>query len=236
MLALRVSSPTAITDDVLALLRSHEYVTCLSVIRGASLVPEGDVITADLAREGANEVVDELPRLGVHHEGSIRLDPVDTWLSQPALDAERGAPGASADAVVWAEVGNRAYGDSELNWTYLSFMILATLIAGIAIVLDSPILTIGAMVLGPEFGPLAAIGLALAFAEWSEVRGSALQLTINLGCIALAGALTLAFQKSVWGRVTVRRRSMIGRPDWMRIDVRDEIHRREGPPGTPAQR
>jgi uncharacterized hydrophobic protein (TIGR00271 family) len=40
-------------------------------------------------------------------------------------------------------------------------MTLATLIAGIAIVLDSQILVIGAMVLGPEFVPIAALGLAL---------------------------------------------------------------------------
>ena len=62
---------------------------------------------------------------------------------------------------MWTQVGNRAYEDSELNWTYLSFMVLATLIAGVAIVLDSSILVIGAMVLGPEFGPIAAIGVAL---------------------------------------------------------------------------
>lgn len=62
---------------------------------------------------------------------------------------------------MWTEVGNRAYADSELNWTYTTFMVLATLIAGIAIVLDSPILVIGAMVLGPEFGPIAALGVAL---------------------------------------------------------------------------
>jgi uncharacterized hydrophobic protein (TIGR00271 family) len=40
-------------------------------------------------------------------------------------------------------------------------MVLATLIAGIAIVLDSQILVIGAMVLGPEFGAIAALGVAL---------------------------------------------------------------------------
>ena len=40
-------------------------------------------------------------------------------------------------------------------------MTLATMIAGIAIVLDSQILVIGAMVLGPEFGPIAALGVAL---------------------------------------------------------------------------
>ena len=37
--------------------------------------------------------------------------------------------------MVWVDVKHRAYADSELNYTYLSFMTLATLIAGIAIVL-----------------------------------------------------------------------------------------------------
>jgi uncharacterized hydrophobic protein (TIGR00271 family) len=83
------------------------------------------------------------------------------WLSRRGLDAEGRTPGSSADAVVWVEVTQRAYEDSELNWTYLSFMSLATVIASIAIVLDSQILVIGAMVLGPEFVPIAALGLAL---------------------------------------------------------------------------
>lgn len=161
MLSLRISVPAGLTDDVVTLLSEADHVTGLSVVRGASVIPPGDVVTADVAREGANPVIDALRDLGVHHEGTVRIDRVETWLSHPAFDAERNAPGASADAVVWTQVGNRAYEDSELNWTYLTFMVLATLIAGIAIVLDSAILVIGAMVLGPEFGPIAAIGVAL---------------------------------------------------------------------------
>ena len=60
-----------------------------------------------------------------------------------------------------AQVAQRSYEDTELNWTFMSFMTLATLIAAIAIVVDSQILTIGAMVLGPEFGAIAAVGVAL---------------------------------------------------------------------------
>src|SRR4029079_11011114 len=81
--------------------------------------------------------------------------------SVKGLAAEKRTPGSSADAVVWAEVTQRAYEESELNWTYLSFMTLATLLAGIAIIVDSQILVIGAMVLGPEFVAIAALGLAL---------------------------------------------------------------------------
>ena len=161
MLHLRISVPTELTDDVLSVLAGDPAVSSLANMRGASLRPAGDVITADIAREAANDVVDRLRDLGVHHEGSVHLEPVQTWLSQRALDAQRLAPGSSADSVVWAEVIQRAYEESELNWTYVSFMSLATLIAGIAIVLDSQILVIGAMVLGPEFGAVAALGVAL---------------------------------------------------------------------------
>jgi uncharacterized hydrophobic protein (TIGR00271 family) len=142
-------------------------VSALTVVRGASLRPVGDVVTADIPREAANEIVDHLRGLGVHHEGSLHLEPVRTWISRPGFDAERRTPGSSADAVVWAEVTQRAYDESELNWTYMAFMTMATLIAGIAIVLDSQILVIGAMVLGPEFVAVAALGLGLVRRRYS---------------------------------------------------------------------
>ena len=50
---------------------------------------------------------------------------------------------------------------AELNWTFAAFMILAGLIAAVGILLDTPILIVGAMVVGPEFGPLAGICVAL---------------------------------------------------------------------------
>jgi len=161
MLNLRISSPRGQTDDVLKILRADPGVSSLAVVRDASLRPVGDLVIADVAREAANDVVGVLRELGIHREGSLRIEPVSTWLSKDGYEAERRTPGSGADAVVWAEVTQRAYEDSELNWTYLSFMTLATLLASIAIVLDSQILVIGAMVLGPEFGAVAALGVAL---------------------------------------------------------------------------
>jgi uncharacterized hydrophobic protein (TIGR00271 family) len=161
MLHLRISVPSELTDDVMPVLSDDPAVSSLSVLRGASVRPEGDVLLADVAREAANDIVDRLTTLGVQHEGSVHLEPVQTWFSQRGFDAELLAPGSSADSVVWAQVTHRAYQDSELNWTFLTFMTLATWIAGIAIVLDSQILVIGAMVLGPEFGAVAALGVAL---------------------------------------------------------------------------
>jgi uncharacterized hydrophobic protein (TIGR00271 family) len=309
VLHLRIYSPSGVTDDVIGMLSNHDDVSSLALFRGASMRPLGDVVLADVPREAANDIIDELHRLRVTAEGTIQIEPVQTWISRKGLDAERRAPGSSADAVVWAEVIENAYADAELNWTYLTFMTLATLIAGIAIVLDSQILVIGAMVLGPEFGAIAALGVALVrrrpallrfagrtlvfgfacaiaitsglallgralgwisradivgdrtgtsfiytpdrwsflvaliaaaagvlsltssrlgglsgvfisvttvpaagnvalglvFGAWTEVRGSALQLLVNIVGMAVAGWATLALQQHVWSRISIRR-------------------------------
>ena len=190
MLHVRIASPASLTEDVLGMLSEDPAVSSLSAVRGASLRPPGDLVYADVAREAANDVVDRLRGMGIQHEGSVHLEPVRAWFSQRGYDAERRAPGSSADSVVWADVTQRAYEESELNWTYTSFMVLATLIAGIAIVLDSQILVIGAMVLGPEFGAVAALGVALV-----RRRGSLLRLaarTLLMGFVVAILATTLA--------------------------------------------
>ena len=161
MQSLRITTPADLTDEVVAVFTDDPAVSHLTVLRGASLQPEGDIVLAHVAREAANEHIDRLIGLGVPERGTIHIEPVTTWISRAGFEAERHTPGSSADAVVWAEVTQRAYEESELNWTYLSFMSLATLLAAIAIVVDSQVLVIGAMVLGPEFVAIAALGLAL---------------------------------------------------------------------------
>ena len=89
------------------------------------------------------------------------LEEIDTALSRYAEEAERRAPGAPADAVVWEEVEQRTSENVELSGVFLLFMVLAALIAAVGIYLDSEILIVGAMVVGPEFGPIAGFCVAL---------------------------------------------------------------------------
>ena len=161
MLHLRISIPARLTDGVIDALEHDPAVSTLGCVRGGSLRPAGDLVDADIAREGVNEALDRLRGLGVHEVGSVHVEPVRTWLSRAGHEADANTPGSSADAVVWTDVVQQAYDESELNWTYLSFMVLATLLASVAIVLDSQVLVIGAMVLGPEFVAVAALGLGL---------------------------------------------------------------------------
>ncbi|WP_405134212.1 DUF389 domain-containing protein [Nocardia sp. NBC_01388] len=199
MLHLRIMAPGAMTDAVLSALESDEAVTGLAVFRGAAIRPPGDVITAQVAREAANDVVDKLRILKVHQEGSIEIEQVATWMSRSGFDAELRAPGSSADSVVWAEVTQRSYDETELNWTFLSFLTLATVIASIAIITDSQILTVGAMVLGPEFGPIAALGVALVRRRFVLLQLAIRTLVLGfLAAIAVTIALTLIGRGLGW--------------------------------------
>ncbi|WP_146842333.1 DUF389 domain-containing protein [Cellulomonas composti] len=186
MLSLRVSTPTELTAQIRAVLEDDVGVSAVAVHPGASVQPAGDIVTADIAREAANGIVEQLLALGVHREGTMQLVPVDTWMSRAGLEAELEAPGSSADAVVWPSVALRAYDDSELSWSFLSFMILATLIASIAIVLDSQILVIGAMVLGPEFGAVAAMGVGLVRRRWRLLRRAVVALVVGFTVAIMA--------------------------------------------------
>ena len=98
--------------------------------------------------------------LRIQKDGSIAVEYVDTAISDAAREAERAAPGAVGDAVVWETVRARTYEDAELSFTFIAFMVLATLIAAMGILTDSLVLIIGAMIVGPEFGPLAGISVA----------------------------------------------------------------------------
>ncbi|QBJ95922.1 DUF389 domain-containing protein [Rhodococcus sp. ABRD24] len=202
MLHLRILAPTELTDDAVAILEADPGVSGLAVVRGASLRPPGDLIFADVAREAANDVVDLLRATDLHHHGSIEIEPVHAWLSQGGFDAELKAPGSSADAVVWAEVAQRSYEDTELNWTYLSFMTLATMLAAIAIVTDSQILVIGAMVLGPEFGAIAALGVALVRRRFALLTLAARTLLVGFA-VAIAVTAAMALFTRWLGWVTI---------------------------------
>ena len=58
-------------------------------------------------------------------------------------------------------------------------MVLATLIAGVGILTDSVILIIGAMVVGPEFGPLAGLCVALVHRRLGLARRSLVALAVG---------------------------------------------------------
>ncbi len=314
MVHLRIVVPGLLSARTVDLLEATDSISSLAVLAGAARKPSGDVILCDVAREDASVVIGDLRELGVAEEGSVSIEEIDSQISLAAARAER-AGGLSGDAVVWEEVESHTSESIELNANFLTFIALACLIASVGIMLGQPVLIVGAMVVGPEFGPLAglcvaivqrrpqvglrslaalavgfplgitaallfgliakwtglvdadfvlyehqltafvsepntfsfivalfagaagtlsltaaksgalvgvlisvttipaaaAIGVAVAFADWSDWRGAMAQLAINLCAILLGGVATLLVQRTVFQRRSARHRGDLSR-------------------------
>nr|MBA3289567.1 hypothetical protein [Acidimicrobiia bacterium] len=152
MLHLRLIVPEVEVGAIVAHL--HETAGVAHVITGAgtSTQPTGELVLCDVAREAANDLVEWLQEQGVHERGAISIETVDASVSATAEAAEAAAPGQGGDALVWQELVSRIRPESVLTVSFLAFMAVAAVIAGVGILLDSPILVIGAMVVGPEYG------------------------------------------------------------------------------------
>lgn len=183
-------APDDLRDEVIDVLRREVGVANLVLHPGVALDPPGDEITADLARECANNVIRELKALDVQHRGAITLEVLDTVLSSKAHKAEDDAEGDGADAVVWDELIGRTREEATLSVTFVMFLTLACLLAAIGAVTDSTVTVVGAMVLGPEFGPLAALSVAIVRRRADLARRAALALLVGfpvaMGITALA--------------------------------------------------
>ncbi|WP_030619871.1 DUF389 domain-containing protein [Streptomyces sclerotialus] len=161
MLHLRLIVPAGRTDEVTDLLARTVGTTHLVVLAGAARDPAGDVITCDVAREAGDEVLAALRERGIDQCGAITVEDIDLSLSTRAARAEEDAPGEGADAVLWEQLRGVTHEESTLTVTYVAFLALATMLAACGVVLDNAVLIVGAMAVGPEFGPLAGVCTAL---------------------------------------------------------------------------
>jgi len=199
VLHLRVVVPEDMRDDVLDVLRSQVGVAHVLLHPGAAVDPAGDVIAADLARECANDVIKNLKDLDAQHRGAITLTVLDTVLSTRAHRAEEEAVGDPADAVVWDELIGRTREEATLSVTFVLFLTLACLLTAIGVVTDSTVTVVGAMVLGPEFGPLAALSVALVQRRMALARRAAVALVVGFPiAMAITAIATWAAESLGW--------------------------------------
>ena len=194
MIHLRIVAPEDIALKALELLYASPSVLNVIHLRGAAEKPRGDVILCDVAREQASVIISDLKELDVAEKGTIAVEHLDSAISAAFDAAEAAAPGLPSDAVVWEEVESRTSENTELSVSFVAFMVAAMQIAAAGIVLDQPILIVGAMVVGPEFGPLAGISVALVNRQAKLARRSLLALAVGFPIGTAAAFLTtLAF-------------------------------------------
>ena len=190
MIHLRIIAPEDQAHRALDLLCASDSVVNIVHLHGAARKPTGDVILCDVAREDASVIIDDLKELRIPQTGSIAVEELDSAISDAFEAAERAAPGLPSDAVVWEEVESRTSENTELSVSFVLFMVLAMQIAAVGIVLDQTILIVGAMVVGPEFGPLAAVSVAIVNGPRRLAKRSLAALAVGFPPGIMAALLT----------------------------------------------
>jgi len=107
MVHLRIIAPRDAAGHAAELLEASPSVCNVIVFEGAAREPDGDVILCDVAREDASVILSDLKELGLHEDGSIAMEAIDSSISEVSQEAENAAAGSPADAVIWEEVEAR---------------------------------------------------------------------------------------------------------------------------------
>ncbi|WP_086608479.1 DUF389 domain-containing protein [Erythrobacter donghaensis] len=89
-----------------------------------------------------------------------------------------------------AEVTERRREDGKMSEHYLFMTAMSGGIAILGLLLSSPAVVIGAMLLSPLMGPIMALGFALAIGDWEWLKQSAITLLIgSAGAVLLCAVL-----------------------------------------------
>lgn len=182
----RLTVPADLTAQVVGQLVDHGCVTNLTLERGVSLVPEGDVVECDVAREKAGPILHRLRGTGLDERGGIVLTSPTGTPFEAADRLEALAPGHPDDAVIWEAVEAQAEAGAVPTVSYHVFLVIAVALASIAVLTDSAVLVVGAMVVGPEFSAVAAASAGIAL--W---RGRILLSGLRLLCFSFAFAVVV---------------------------------------------
>lgn len=181
MFHVRVIAPPDEARRALRLFEAAPEATNVVHEPGRATKPPGDLVTADVGRDAASMLLADLEEMGIPRAGAITVIPIDVALSRDVSAIRARTERAGTGAVVWEEVTARSSQWTELDGEYLAFMALAMVIAVVGLITQSVVLIIGAMILGPDYGPLAGICVSLFDRHRKAFRRSVVALAAGFG-------------------------------------------------------
>lgn len=191
MIHFRVVCPPDRSAELLESLTGDAAVINIVSMPDVARRPDGDLVLFDAAPEAGNRLIDLLRALDVDQRGSISIERIDTSLSDAARRAELHAPGRAEEAVIWEDVEARSRDESGTSPSFIALMVVSALIAAAGILTDSPILIVGAMVVGPEYGPISSVAVGIYRRRPARIRRGLVSLVWGFAA-ALAAVTVLA--------------------------------------------
>lgn len=187
---IEISLPPERTDRLAADLETADGVVGLSVQRGASLKPRGDVLTVHATNEGLEAVRRVLARHGIGGGrgcGSVMTSEPRSLLSpsdQESIDRE-------TNETSWEEMAAMFRREANLSANYVIAMLFAGAVAAAGLWTDTVHIVVGAMVIAPGFEPILRMPFGLMGRRGEGARQGLVSTAVGYAAMALGAALSL---------------------------------------------
>lgn len=155
--SVQITVPSDQTDTLVAEIKSLTGLIGLSVQRGTSIHPPGDVISVEVSTRALHALMQRLDR-----QGFLASAAISTRTNQPlSVIASSQAEAIAADSseATWEEMELTIARESNMTANGLLLMVSAGVIAAVGISTNALHLVIGAMVIAPGFEPISRIAL-----------------------------------------------------------------------------
>jgi len=174
--------PSEATDGFLDRVGGWPGVLGLSVQRGASVKPAGDVVVILAINDAVGDILRCLDGCGVMRIGSAALSEPTAVIAprdQDTVDRE-------SNEGAWEEVASLIRRDTNVTLNYLALMTASGGIAAVGLLSDTIHIMVGAMLLAPGFEPLVRIPFGLLARGQRTTAGSGVAAML-WGYLFLAG-------------------------------------------------
>lgn len=189
---LELTVPPATTDALSNQLKTIEEVIGLSVARGASLKPAGDVLTVHVLNRGADEV---LRRALAAVGDPQKLSVVTSELNSIIVPAVHEVVDNDRDEAIWEEMESGLRHQGRITTNYLLLMGLGGIIAAIGLVSEpvpQAVAFVASAIIAPGFDPMTKVPLGLVLGHrqlaWEGIKSA----VAGYAVLVVLAALTMA--------------------------------------------
>jgi len=187
---INISLPSDDTQSLADELARLETVVGVSLSKGVSIKPPGDVITVDVLNKGADDVLKLVRAASEKYELSITTHEAASFIDPKKSEIIED----DVDEAIWEEMETGLRHQGRVTSNYIILMALGGAICAVGLVSeDAPqaIAFAASAILAPAFEPLAKIPLGAVLGKWSVVKRGAIASLVGYAVLILTAALVM---------------------------------------------
>lgn len=186
---IEITTSSAVTDSFLEALNGNEHIVGLTVMRGASVVPNGDVVTVHVLNRGTDDVLRAVAR--ARQQGTVSVATAElASLSDPS---HQHAIDHDIDEAIWEELETGLRHQGRVTPNYLFLMALGGVIAAAGILAEPAVAAVAyvaSAIIAPGFEPVAKISLGIVLKRSEVVKAGLISSIAGYMVLMLAAAAT----------------------------------------------